>query len=214
MASGSVLLRATILAGVIAVGLFVTWERGVLATIVAGDSSYLSLIILALYVIATAHWLRLCAEVSRETDWLARESGESRPEGAVGELLDVLVNHTPVERFQTTTLLKTLEDEVINRHAAGHFIVDALLKLGLLGTIIGFILMLMPIGALTDFDPSMMQRVLSAMSGGMGVSLYTTLVGLVTHLLLRGQYWLLDSAASAMVNTVTRRVLLQPGGDA
>lgn len=209
MVSGSLLLRAAILTGVIVAGFAVSWERGLLAMIIRGDSSSLSVIILGLYAAATLHWLWLCAQVSREDDWLMSAQVRARPQGAVGELLETLVGRPAVDERLSVALLKTLEDEVANRHSAGHFIVDALLKLGLLGTIIGFMLMLMPIGSLENFDTSMMQRVLSSMSGGMGVSLYTTLVGLVTHLLLRGQYWMLDSAASAMVNTLTRRVLVK-----
>ena len=39
-----------------------------------------------------------------------------------------------------------------------------------------------------------MQQLLSAMSSGMAVALYSTLAGLVTSTLLKLQYYLLDSA--------------------
>ena len=74
------------------------------------------------------------------------------------------------------------------------------MKLGLTGTVIGFILMLLPIGDIKQFDPSLMQQLLSAMSGGMAVALYTTLAGLVTSTLLKLQYYLLDSALASLVN--------------
>jgi len=52
-------------------------------------------------------------------------------------------------------LLDTIGDELTNTHAAGHFVADLLLKLGLTGTVIGFILMLLPIGEIDQFDPSL-----------------------------------------------------------
>ena len=85
----------------------------------------------------------------------------------------------------------------------GHFVSDALLKLGLLGTVVGFILMLMPIGEVTEFDPGLMQRLLTEMSGGMAVALYTTLAGLVTSTLLKLQYHILDASAAELATRLS-----------
>ena len=63
--------------------------------------------------------------------------------------------------------------------------------------------MLLPIGEIEQFDPSLMQQLLSAMSGGMAVALYTTLAGLVTSTLLKMQYYLLDSALTNLVNRLS-----------
>ena len=92
-----------------------------------------------------------------------------------------------------------LSDRLQNRHAPGHFIADSLLKLGLLGTIIGFILMLLPVGEIEDFDTNLIQQLMVQMSGGMAVALYTTLAGLVTSTLLKLQYLLADSALSELL---------------
>ena len=86
-------------------------------------------------------------------------------------------------------------------------IVDILLKLGLTGTVIGFILMLLPIGEIKDFDPQIIQQLLSKMSGGMAVALYTTLTGLVTSTLLKLQYFLLDSSLTGLFNYLSSRIL-------
>ena len=63
--------------------------------------------------------------------------------------------------------------------------------------------MLLPIGEIEQFDPSLIQQLLSAMSGGMAIALYTTLAGLVTSTLLKFQYYLLDSALASLVNRLT-----------
>ncbi len=67
-----------------------------------------------------------------------------------------------------------------------------MLKLGLLGTIVGFILMLAPISNIDAYDVSTLKTALSSMSGGMAIALFTTLAGLVGGILLRTQYYLLD----------------------
>ena len=93
-----------------------------------------------------------------------------------------------------------IEDELSNKHSVGYLAVDVLLKLGLTGTVIGFILMLLPIGEIKDFDPEILQKLLSTMSGGMAVALYTTLTGLVTSMILKFQYFVLDSSLSQTIN--------------
>ena len=65
-----------------------------------------------------------------------------------------------------------------------------------------------------SFDPAFMQEMLASMSGGMSVALYTTLAGLVTSTLLKGQYYLLDSALAEMINRLTFLADASMGSDA
>ena len=81
----------------------------------------------------------------------------------------------------------------------GWFAADSVLKIGLLGTIIGFILMLSPIASLASFDPSSLQAALGQMSGGMAVALYTTLTGLVVNIVLRFQFQFLADAMQTIL---------------
>ena len=83
----------------------------------------------------------------------------------------------------------------------GWFAADSVLKIGLLGTIIGFILMLSPIASLASFDPGSLQAALGQMSGGMAVALYTTLTGLVVNIVLRVQFQFLADAMQTLLIT-------------
>lgn len=83
----------------------------------------------------------------------------------------------------------------------GWFAADSVLKIGLLGTIIGFILMLSPIAGLASFDPGSLQAALGQMSGGMAVALYTTLTGLVVNIVLRFQFQFLADAMQTLLIT-------------
>jgi biopolymer transport protein ExbB/TolQ len=68
------------------------------------------------------------------------------------------------------------------------------MKLGLLGTIVGFIIMLAPIAGLDAADKVAMRSSMGLMSDGMAVAMYTTLAGLVGSILVRIQYYMLDAA--------------------
>ena len=74
-----------------------------------------------------------------------------------------------------------------------------LVKLGLLGTVIGFILMLRSVMAIESFNIEDAQSMLGAMTVGMGVALNTTMIGLVCSMLLGMQYLLVDRGADRLI---------------
>jgi hypothetical protein len=79
------------------------------------------------------------------------------------------------------------------KYETGWFASEICLTLGLIGTVSGFILMLY--GAFTDLnisDPHSVQESLGKMSVGMSTALYTTLVGLITSVLLKLQFFRLE----------------------
>lgn len=209
------LLRALILTGLIAFAFIMAWQYGLLELVVSMDRSYLSSVILLIYAALSCHWLLIAARLSCECDSAdSLKSAEppvtgdiSGEENLVEDLRQQLVSVGSSEQARET--LDLFADRVSNRHAFGYFASDVLLRLGLLGTIIGFILMLLPVSSIREFDSSVIQQLLASMSGGMAVALYTTLTGLITSTLLRLQYYILESAAADMVYRVSLEVRSQ-----
>ncbi|MDC0071689.1 MotA/TolQ/ExbB proton channel family protein [Gammaproteobacteria bacterium] len=199
--SKHLLLKSSLALGVIIFFTYLIFDLGLLSLIIASDQSKISLIILALYYLATAHWYYLSFSLDKEIEGLNSEDASS------SVLLTKLKYFDGNDQQKSTNYLSILEDELANRHALGYMIVDILLKLGLTGTVIGFILMLLPIGEIKDFDPQIIQQLLSKMSGGMAVALYTTLTGLVTSTLLKLQYFLLDTSLTGLFNYLSSRIL-------
>jgi hypothetical protein len=172
----SALLQGLILLGLIIFGIYLVHERGLVAVLLTGDRSYLSLLIFSVWGAMSVRWLYLLRYVQQWRDRLAvpqQATSTANPE-YVEAMLARWLNH-------------------------GWLAADSVLKLGLLGTIIGFILMLSPIAGLSGYDAASLQAALTKMSGGMAVALYTTLAGLVANLLLRVQFQLLADAMQALV---------------
>ena len=105
---------------------------------------------------------------------------------------------------EQSNLTEALSERLKGAHELGWFVVDILLKLGLVGTIIGFILMLGSVANTTSLDVNTMQKVLRQMSTGMGTALFTTLAGLTGSILLGLQYLILDKGADELVHRVIR----------
>ena len=186
------LQKSIVLLTVIVFAFYLLFDLGLLNLIFESDKSKISILILFIYAAATLHWLFLAWKLD----------GEQKGDGNVSDFINVSNSKTELER---QNLLSILGDELSNRHALGHMTSDILLKLGLTGTVVGFILMLLPIGDMKDFDPQKIQPLLSSMSGGMAVALYTTLSGLVTSTILKFQYFLLDASLSKLINRLTTK---------
>jgi len=196
-------------------GVYLAADRGLVALALNSDRSYISWVIFGVYTLASFHWLRSSFDLTRERRRFfdleqARLQGDQTivvKDGLLGEFFARLGAKS---NDNADALLNAFGDELANRHAIGHFVSDVLLKLGLLGTVVGFILMLLPVGEIEDFDPSMMQQLLSAMSGGMAVALYTTIAGLVTSTLLKLQYHIVDTSAADLVTRLQVFVDTEP----
>ena len=184
------ILKASLLLTLILFSFYLLFQLELINLIVESDRSKISMIILAIYVLATVHWFYVALSLDREISSII----EPKENTLIGRFL------LNTDKNSEKNNLLLMEDELSNKHSVGYLAVDVLLKLGLTGTVIGFILMLLPIGEIKDFDPEILQKLLSTMSGGMAVALYTTLTGLVTSMILKFQYFVLDSSLSQTIN--------------
>jgi hypothetical protein len=216
------LLRWLVFTGLWVFALLLLWRFGLVRQMVAGDRTYLSSIIAALYIATSLHCLWRTIVISREGDAARRaatliESGSGGldldggvivvegagrlPSGLVStHILDLAVKARlqGPRRLDQTLLLRGLASRLRGSNQFGAFAGDTLMKLGLLGTIIGFIMMLAPIAGLDPNDRSTVRSSMSLMSDGMAVAMYTTLAGLVGSILVRIQYYILDDATAKL----------------
>jgi len=76
----------------------------------------------------------------------------------------------------------------------GWFMSESLLGLGMAGTVIGFIIIMKDFGSLDVQDVSSIQNLIKSLGAGISTALYTTLLGLISSLFLKLQYFLLEDA--------------------
>jgi len=239
------LLRWLIFTGVTAFGFVLAWHYGLFHLMLASDKTYISALITVLYVVISLHCFTRTAAISRELDAarrlaavVSRDTGGLRvvgaevvtadgvrlPPGQVTAHIRNLIVKAALQdgrRLDQTLLLRGLADALRGPNQLGSFASDALMKLGLLGTIIGFILMLAPIAGLDAADRASVKSSMGLMSDGMAVAMYTTLTGLIGSVLVQTQYYMLDEATAklfALATDVTEvfvvSVLDRPPGSA
>jgi hypothetical protein len=179
-----------------------------------------------LYVVVSLHCLIRTIVISNELSRARRVSAivSQSPSGFRVEGSDVLAGNNRLppsrvaehirnlvlkadlqgrHRLDQTLLLRGFADALRGPNQFGSFASDALMKLGLLGTIIGFILMLAPIAGLDAADRASVKTSMGLMSDGMAVAMYTTLAGLVSSILVQAQYYMLDNATANLFALAT-----------
>jgi MotA/TolQ/ExbB proton channel family len=214
------LLRWMIFTGLCAFAGVLLWHYGLIQLMLASDRTYISAIIGVLYIASSLHCLWRTIAIAREADAgrvaalilvkpdavlsvavIAATSSErdALPRGLVADHIRNLIVKAETQgsgRVDQTLLLRSLADRLRGSNGLGAFASDTLIKLGLLGTIIGFIVMLAPIAGLDATDRAMMKSSMGLMSDGMAIAMYTTLAGLVGSILLKIQYYMLDAATA------------------
>jgi hypothetical protein len=169
-------------AAMVTLVIFLAWwlrERGVWRAMVDGDPSGISLGICVLSVAVTL-WCgrrawRLAQGALPHSAW--RQHYAKAHGGTSEAAMQALAEHTH------------------GPHETAWWFCAACIKLGLLGTVVGFIVMASQIGSMPNFDFDQVQGLLKRMTDGMAIALYTTLVGLVGNLWLGLQLMLLDRQA-------------------
>lgn len=189
------------------------WRYGLLHLMVTSDRTYISSVIAVLYVVTCVHCFLRTRAIAREAavgercrailaaavdgDAELEADAKSLPKGLVTDHIQSLIEKAKAQtrgRIDQTLLLRALADRLRGSNGFGSFASDTLMKLGLLGTVIGFIIMLAPIATLDAADKVAMKSSMGLMSDGMAVAMYTTLAGLVGSILVKIQYFMLDAA--------------------
>jgi hypothetical protein len=214
------LLKELVLLAVVGFAFLIAWHYGLLHRVWTDDSTGLAVAITLAFLAAAAHGCAHVLRLSRALNHLAAierlltasdtaplNAGQPWPVGCVSQYisnLHVKARLGGMRPIHQGLLLETFEAELRHGHEFGWFVADLLLSLGLLGTVIGFIVMLGPISGLEAGDQGAIKAALSAMSGGMAVALYTTLAGLIGGMLLKIQGFVLDRGVDELIRRTTK----------
>jgi len=180
-----------------------TWDLGLLPTVLLGDRTRISVLLLIITALVSLHCAYRSYKLSRlETELTAWQAGKQNLDNSL--LSTDLPLMTRQQEKNLSLNGELLAEHFHYQHAFGWFAAGAMIKLGLLGTVIGFIMMLTSISGLDSLDIEQVQRLMQQMTQGMMVALNTTLLGLVGSMILGVQYLFLDHCADQLlVRTMT-----------
>lgn len=207
-------LKWALFIALLTVGTVVSYDYGLLTYLFVADESRITVLIAVLFVGFSGHCLWILVELSREyrsaMAWKARLAGSTTvpalPKG--GGLVDTFVadvirsrEHPSEVEGNAHLLMMSLGASFRRRTRIGTYGADLLYKLGMLGTMVGFVMMLNSMGELSNFDVDTLRGALQKMIAGMAVSLLTTIAGLIGGILLRIEYNIADALVTDISQT-------------
>ena len=197
----TLLLTWLAFAGVLLFDAALLWQYGVWGMLLDADPTGITMIIVAVFAAATLRcgWRsrRLCDERASMNAW--RRGLHGRPGSHIDAYFRDLVAQRPQDAGARGRLAEVLAERLHGPNDAAWWVNGVQIKLGLLGKVIGFSILAIQISRLESFDPSQTQDLLKTLTGGLGIALLTTAVGLVANMLLGLQLTRLDRCADTLL---------------
>lgn len=193
--------------GVLLFAAVLLWQRNIWGVLVDADPTGITMLIIGIFTVSTI-WCgtriyRLSQERQHLQAWMQSIQNGALPAnlpapggaddtGYINQYFRTLVNKANRQDFNNAQLSDILAERVHGPSETAWWVNGIQIKLGLLGKVIGFSILALQIAQIDNFDPSQTQNLLKNLTGGLGIALLTTAVGLVANILLGIQLVRLD----------------------
>ncbi len=174
--------------------LAVVWLQGWVARILAVDDTNICKLIFGLFVVGLVWTGQRVVMLSRELNSL-----EQWPLGPSSRVTTVLREITGRDGLVRAALMGTLRLKLIHRIAPVRHMASTLVLLGLIGTIIGFIIALSGVDQTAVTDSAAIGPMVATLLHGMAMALFKTLVGSILNVWLMVNYRLLETGATHLL---------------
>jgi hypothetical protein len=191
------LLRYTLLNLVGMALLAAAWLQGWLHVVAVSDTTHLCALIAGVFIVGVVQCGGRIAQTSVELNEV--KVGGRGHDSRTAALARELVTHDGQSR---AALVSALKLRLGNRIAGIRHLANSLVLLGLIGTVIGFIIALSGVDAAAATDVQAIGPMVSTLVAGMSVALYTTLVGSVLNIWLMLNYRLLESGTVKLITAI------------
>lgn len=186
--------------------------QGWVDTVVSGDETRLTLVIAGVFLVglAAAGWRIWELGAAMNASELPRQS-------KVGWIRTYVVQAGVKDAGARAIAGASLRMQLAGRIAFVKQIANSLVLLGLIGTVIGFVIALSGVDAETAADPSAIAPMVGDLIRGMSVALYTTLAGAVFNLWLMINFHMLVGGAARLAGRMIEAAedaALEPAGEA
>lgn len=193
----SLLLLRYILLNVIAFALLgVAWSQGYVHKVIAADQTYLSVVIFIVFIVGLVLCTQKLWQTNREIDAL------KTPEG----LNSKTVSHLLVQGKTESTISGSMRLRLSHRISVVRHLGNTLVLLGLIGTVLGFIIALSGVDPETASDVNSIAPMVSTLIQGMSTALYTTLVGSIFNVWLMANFQMLSSGTVQLISDIQEAV--------
>ena len=190
-------LRFAVINAVAVALLGAAWLQGWLSTLIVTDTTHLVAAITGVFVVGLAMCARIALQLSGELNQV--RARHPRPSSRVAAYLASIAGRDGQSR---AILASTLKLKLASRLGPVRHVANSLVILGLIGTVIGFIIALSGVDPETAADVSSIGPMVSTLIDGMSVALYTTLVGAVLNVWLMLNYRVVEGGTVRLLTAI------------
>ena len=177
--------------------LFVLITQGYVAKAIKADITNMVVVILALFAIGFVL-------AAYRTFWLSKELNYSflkvLPAQSIAKMF--LQNSKKLDASARNNLAASLRIKLGSKINYIKFMANTLVILGLIGTVIGFIIALSGVDGSVSSNPEEVSKMVSTLIQGMSVALYTTLVGSICSVWLNICYQIMSTGANNLLSKI------------
>ena len=191
------ILRYSLINLVGLVFLFVLITQGYVSKAIKADITNMVIVILTLFSVGFIL-------AAYRTFWLSRELNYSYlkilPPNSISR--DFLQNSKKLDASSRNNLAASLRIKLSSKINYIKFMANTLVILGLIGTVIGFIIALSGVDGSVSSNPEEVSKMVSTLIQGMSVALYTTLVGSICSVWLNICYQIMSTGANNLLSKI------------
>jgi hypothetical protein len=176
------------------------WVQGWLTSVIVTDTTHLVAAITGVFIVSLAMCARIALQLSDELNQV--RARHPRPTSRAAAYLASIASRDGQSR---ALLASTLKLKLASRLTPVRHLANSLVILGLIGTVVGFIIALSGVDPETAADVSSIGPMVSILIEGMSVALYTTLVGAVLNVWLMLNYRLIESGTVRLLTAIVER---------
>ncbi len=177
--------------------LFVLITQGYVTKAIKADITNMVVVILALFAIGFVL-------AAYRTFWLSKELNYSflkvLPAQSIAKMF--LQNSKKLDASSRNNLAASLRIKLSSKINYIKFMANTLVILGLIGTVIGFIIALSGVDGSVSSNPEEVSKMVSTLIQGMSVALYTTLVGSICSVWLNICYQIMSTGANNLLSKI------------
>jgi MotA/TolQ/ExbB proton channel family len=176
------------------------WLEGWLTSLVITDTTHLVAAITGVFIVGLVLCARIALQLSGELNQV--KACHPRSGSRVAGYLEAIAGRDSQSR---AILASSLKLKLASRLTAVRHLANSLVILGLIGTVVGFIIALSGVDPETAADVSSIGPMVSRLIDGMSVALYTTLVGAVLNVWLMLNYRLVEGGTVRLLTAIVER---------
>jgi biopolymer transport protein ExbB/TolQ len=198
----SLLLLRFTLFNVMAIALLaVAYTQGYVERVIQADQTYLSVVIFVVFVVGLGLCTHRIWQTNSEIDALNSSDGIHSPK--IAHLVAAISSDKAESR---ANLSGSMRLRIAHRISVVRHLANTLVLLGLIGTVLGFIIALSGVDPQKAADVESIAPMVSTLIQGMSTALYTTLIGSILNVWLMANYQLLTGGTVQLISSLQERV--------